>query len=447
MLAAPGAPAAELLVIRDGDMPMPPGIAEVAARAGVTVREVDAAAGVPEEVGYLPAVAYLGDHGAQLFAGDPYDAPAVGRFVDTASRVSITYAPVSYVSKWSPGSIGAGEEIALSAGGIGFPVWVQVEDLRGDVLEHDDQHFAAEVRQPYLFGRMRLFSPYTTAQLGRASWRWRIIPRRSESGAYTLQLAIFSPFDRYNPAWQNDESQITGKWEERAPLHLEAAVTLDREMQRLVSDPSKGRGYREMASRTRIRWEDLGANQRKEVRVERPRHWRVIPDPAIATPVEFRYPYPLSEIFGGATATSGTLTLGAEGALAPAEAHVTVSLAAVRMYQPELDATVQSIAKAVSFPVASFALDSVESPDPNLLWGVPTEFAATGAMTLAGRTATVPVNVRAEPYLTAEGAPRILADATFDVNIKEAFGLEGPDGPEPEKDTLGFRVRLLFAPE
>jgi hypothetical protein len=101
----------------------------------------------------------------------------------------------------------------------------------------------------------------------------------------------------------------------------------------------------------------------------------------------------------------------------------------------------------VDFPVASFVLDSVTSPDPNLMHGVPTEFAAQGALTLAGRTATVPVNVRAELYLTASGAPRILADATFDVNIREAFGLEGPDGPEPERDTLEFRVRLLLAPE
>jgi polyisoprenoid-binding protein YceI len=429
--------AAEMIVIREADMPMPQGIAEAAARAGVTVREVDASAGVPEEVVYLPALAYLGEHGAQLFAGDPYDAAAVGRFIDTASRTSVPPMAREFAVRWPAGN-----------GGGTYPLAVVIDQLRGDVPANSGSRtLAGEISLLMPFLGTRSPEPLRTAQFGRADWHWRIIPRRSRSGAYTLQLAVFSPFDRYNPAWQNGEAPLTGNWDEREALHREAADILDREMRRLVESPGAGCVHRQVERAPVLRWEDLGASPRTGRNLTIPARWAVIADPSIATPVEFRFPHPLSEIFGGAAATSGTLTLGANGLLAPAEATVTVPLSAIRMDRPELDATVQTVAKAVDFPVASFVLDSVTSPDPNLMHGVPTEFAAQGALTLAGRTATVPVNVRAELYLTASGAPRILADATFDVNIREAFGLEGPDGPEPERDTLEFRVRLLLAPE
>ena len=103
--------------------------------------------------------------------------------------------------------------------------------------------------------------------------------------------------------------------------------------------------------------------------------------------------------------------------------------------------------RAGTFPAARFVLDPVEAADVALSPGAPTPFTVTGRFELMGVTVPLSVNAQAEPALDEDGSPWLDVRARFVLRLGAAFGLKGPDGPDPANDTLEFAVRLALRPE
>ena len=54
----------------------------------------------------------------------------------------------------------------------------------------------------------------------------------------------------------------------------------------------------------------------------------------------------------------------------------------------------------------------------------------------------IPLQIEARflPMLNAQNQKEIFVQANFSLNITEDFGIEGPDGPSPNRETLLFNL-------
>ena len=112
-----------------------------------------------------------------------------------------------------------------------------------------------------------------------------------------------------------------------------------------------------------------------------------------------------------------------------------------------LDAEIRlSILRSGAFPDATFVLDRVTGADSPLAAGAPSPFTATGHLEMLGSSTPLTVQAQAEPFLAEDGSPRIAVRASFRIKIDAPFGLEGPEGPEPSRNTLLFDARFLLKP-
>jgi hypothetical protein len=56
------------------------------------------------------------------------------------------------------------------------------------------------------------------------------------------------------------------------------------------------------------------------------------------------------------------------------------------------------------------------------------------------------VTAQMEPVLDENGNARLMVNAAFGLRLKEYFGLDGPDGPQPAADSMQFLLNFLLKP-
>ena len=56
----------------------------------------------------------------------------------------------------------------------------------------------------------------------------------------------------------------------------------------------------------------------------------------------------------------------------------------------------------------------------------------------------IPVDVQLSPVVDDQGTPLLRVSAAFEINIKKHFGINGPDGPAPAKETVQLRLNFLM---
>jgi len=56
------------------------------------------------------------------------------------------------------------------------------------------------------------------------------------------------------------------------------------------------------------------------------------------------------------------------------------------------------------------------------------------------------VRGQVEPLIAEDGQPRLRVHAAFEIRLTDPFGIAGPDGPVPARDTLQFFLDFQLEP-
>ncbi len=422
-----------------------PFLEELAEQQHVELRVVDVAKkGAPAEVGITPLVVFQNHRGRSVYQGRSSNRTRLANFVRTSRVIAQSSEP------WIRNEV---------------PVWqcertslvapLKITELAGVLPgDHDAGAFEADCSRAILSGLER-FKLAKEIRLKRSdrTFYFDFYPYRAESGQFFVSVALFSQFHCKEAIYRSEES-FSGTWEDRAEVLQRAARALESETVRLMRESKIGDAFDCVPSTTAKKtWEELdlalpAAPPVGERGAELPQlktEWRVADADKDAAPrVLFQFPAPLDGTAGEVESVSGKLTLGEGASLSGARGQVVVAVDSISMGFPDLDEAVLSAAMldVDQYPEASFTLEKVLSQEGELEFGGQARTLLQGTFEMKGKPLPIEVTAIWEPIVNQDGKARLLVDGAFSIRLLEPFGIKGPDGPSPQKDTLNFHFAL-----
>lgn len=435
----------------DTDLPQ---IRDVSAKAHVPVRVIDVTEeGAPPEIKTTPVLVYQNFQGRSIFQGRYASGPAVRNFLRTARAVPQ----------------GGEKEVKDSIyrrvdGRAQVMVRPKLTELAGVVPDDfDAREFAIQMDAGVSMG----LSDYGYFRMGDVTversdrvFYYDFYPYRSDDGKLFVSLALFSPFNCIEPVFTRFDEPVSGPWEERAQVFAEAARVLEEAAREVMAGSELGDGFATIAdSVATVSWADLGLTLPERPQgtsavaadVELGTQWVLPPAQEGDAPrVQFHFAAPLDRYAGEASEVSGEFVLGEteDGpSLDGMDGWVEVRTGSVTMGLPALDAAVHGkMLKVETYPTARFELSSMTAEPAVLRFGTSSQAVAQGTFSLL--KVDIPLDVRAqiEPVVGDDGQPRLWVRAQAQLRIGEAFGLEGPDGPSPARDTVVLVLDFEMVP-
>ena len=455
LVASPpaAAPAEALLLFHDGAVPAPAQLAAIeqeASELGVPLSLVDVReSGAPPEVQLVPLLLYQNHRGRSIFQGRHADAGKVSHFVRTARFVP-----------QGNGAIERADVATRQLGRMTLALSVKVTGLGGTLPDgHDAAAFEASAREA-VFARLGElgFQHQASALLDRSDRTFYLdfYPWRGEDGTWWVTPALYSQFHCHEPVFMGLDEAPSAPTLEGA-FAAAAQMLADRvEVVRTTStigDDFNPVGT-EVASTT---LEALGfplppppaagAVAAADVSLDA-REWVVDLAASGGAPIQFQFPAPLDNYTGVARDVEGLLVLAGDGGLAGASASVQVATPSVTMGETGLDDWIHgaNVLAIDDFPAARFVLREFSGDLAPLAFGEPRQLVATGDFSMVGLTTPLSATVELLPVVNEAGEARLETTAQFRVNIRDPFGIDGPDGPEPASSTLEFFVRGALMP-
>ncbi len=424
-------------------------LSQLAQEQGTELRVVDVSTdGAPPEVGITPLLVFQNHRGRSIYQGRSSNRTRIENFVQTASVIHQSDEP------WVRTDIAV-----FTQGRAKVAAPFKITGLAGDLPEdYDANAFAAESEQAIL-SALEHFELRSEVQFGRSdrTFYFDFYPYRNDSGQFFVSVALFSQFHCKEPIYQSDEA-LVGEWSERAAVLARAARSLERQTLRLIRESKLGDGFDCVPEGCVTKsFEELGLElpappegvEGPGQRPELVRNWHVSSAREKAPPrVLFHFPAPLDGTAGRADTVLGHLVLGANNRLEGASGKLVVETNSISLGVDDLDDVVRSKAMldVEQYPQASFSLDGLRSQEGQLAFGEQARTVLFGRFEMKGRTLPIEVSALWEPIVNAAGEPRLLVDGAFSIRLKETFGINGPDGPSPQRDTLLFHFALELVP-
>ncbi len=425
---------------------------EAAYREGARLRVVDAGVGAPAEVGITPLLVYQNYRGRSIYQGRYTDPLRFVQFVRIARQVPQADEPLR-------------RERALVArmGRSRVALQIKVTPLRGAIPEGFRAAELEAAARAAIAAALPRFEAHEIADLGRADRTFYLDfhPYRDEAGDLILSSAVFSQFHCDIPVFTSDDRVSRAAWVERASAFGDAARTAEAAVAAVIASPRTGDGFDPVAEAVALRsWEETGlalpaapeAGATPAPGQSLPREWRFSADGGSSDPaVLYQFAPPLESYAGEARDVRCSLRFDETLALASLRGSVEVATRSVTMGDPELDRTVHGglILNVEHFPKAEFVVEAVE-PAPgspaSLAWGRPAEAILHGSFRMKGVPLPIRVAARLEASVDAAGTPRLDAHGRFEIRLREPFGVNGPEGPYPSRDTVQFFFRFRLGP-
>ncbi|MFQ5415385.1 MAG: YceI family protein [Phycisphaerae bacterium] len=426
-----------------------PKIRKLAQDMHITVDVRDVGRGAPADVAITPLLVFQNHRGRSVYQGRYTDVARVRNFLRTA--------------RFLPH---AGDTVTRR----GAAVWrsgktkivapLKIVPVTGTPPpRYDHNAFVTEATHAIERGFAR-FRVTDRVSVGRADRMFYMdfYPWRADDGTLFLATRIYSQFHCKEPVFSSAGESLTAPWSQRDRLFHRAAASLESAVTRLIATSTIGDGFDPVPHAAPIvDWASLGLalpaapTGRASKPIDRavPRRW-VVGDAGPNAPprVLFRFPAPFDMYAGEAKSIHGRLNLADTGRLEGAAGWFEVDTRSVTMGDPDLDdanrdSTVLNVAR---YPTSRFTIASISADGAPLAYGRRTAAVMKGRFAMKG--VAVPISVRSdfEPVIVETGAPGLDMTASFQISLN-AFGIEGPDGPEPARSTLVFNVHLTLTPD
>jgi len=402
--------------------------------------------GIPLEVEITPSFYYQNYRGRSVYSGRYLTLDRLINFMRTAK-----YSPrqTSYQTKTN---------IPIHAIGkatIATPI--KITALQGTIPSNFDQNeFTEEVNTHIAAGfqHFRLNKQAKLASTDRLFYT-DYYPYLSKEGMLYISTAVYSMFHCHEAVYES-KAPIVGKWEDRATLFKQAAaqqekVVLDQLHNLHYGDAFQAIG-KDIPTKT---WKELGLALPSKKKHERlnfelkslPHHWIFDQGLADGSPlVQFHFGTPVDHYAGEAKQMKMQLHLENKNTLLGAKGHVVVNSNSITMGDEGLDEYILNESlKAGMYPNASYTFTIVQAPKT---WGFlePQHIQLQGEFLLLGKAIKLSAAGTVEVILDQYSLPKLRLNGNFTLPIKQAFGIEGPDGPSPASEELYFQLNFLLKP-
>lgn len=404
--------------------------------------------GAPAEVGITPLLVFQNHRGRSTYQGRTRNLDRIQNFLRTARAVP------QAADSWRRDELPVRR---FERCAVGAPL--KITALSGTLPEgFDAEAFEAEARRAILRG-LRSFSLERDVGFGRSdrSFYLDFYPYRDAAGKLFVSVALFSQFHCKEAIFKSEEP-LSGPYAERAGVFERAARALELEVERQLRESELGDAFDPLGPEIETRtWEelDLALPPRPEgvpqgaATAPLGRRWSVVVPEELDRPIlQFRFPPPLDGTSGEALSLTGELELGEGLDVARASGKVVVDVNSITLGYDDLDEAVlgETMLNAIDFPDASFTLEAMSEVQGRLAYGEQLQARAAGTFRMKGVSIPLAFQTLWEPVVSEDGSPRLLIQGAFTIRLKEAFGISGPDGPLPQKDTLLFDFDWALAP-
>ncbi len=416
---------------------------------GTDFHLVDQAFPLPPEVTSLPAIVFQNGRGRSIFQGRNTDLGKIKHFVMTSRSIPQGSEKLTYENAFveqDGNTIITGNIKITPFTGAGFTA----EELAG---------FNQQAAQGIVAGLTKMNLTETVA-LNRTDRVFYLdfYPYIAEDGSVYISTALFSLFNCHVPVADYRGNPTVGTVEDLAGAFEQAAAQLYEDLRNVQTSSTIGDGFQPVAANTATTtWDSLGlalpenpggtvdlASLTQDVSNG---VWEL--DSEADQLIQFAFPAPLDRYQG--VVKPKLASLNTTGGLQNAAGFAEVETKSISMGESDLDFHVHySVIGISKFATSSFNLTSLGTDKP-LKYGEALQTQATGTLSLVGTELPVTVLVELTPILVGpaddlQANTRLLATASWSMPLNEPFGIEGPDGPAPAKDTLNFFASLTLKP-
>lgn len=431
-----------------------PKIKQFAKENAVSFELHKASEGLPPGITTLPAIVYQNHLGRSVYVGRYNQMDKVINFVRTAKRIPQTkdeHKKELVQRGWT-----------LEDGKAHTELKVKLTDLAGTPPKRFDPVSFAMSSEIDIVAAMKSFAEvqeYEVAPTDRKFYA-NFYPYRSQEGLFYVTTELYSQFHCHEPIYTTLDNPFTGSWKDKDEVLKQAALDMEKQIKFHRKNPDNGDGF-DVAhdSIPQKSWESLGcalpaAPQGMEqfsIPLEIPKRWKVKgPVSPLDPMVAFTFPPPVDNYSGEVKKLDGLLNFSEKGNLTTAKGEFAVNLHSLTMGEPDLDESVKAedMLNVNNYPGATFAFDQLQPVEASeMVYGKMLTAQAKGKFTFLGKTIDKTVNTQITPIVDEAGNPLLQISASFSINILEPFGIEGPDGPEPQKNTVKYMLNFLMEEE
>jgi len=404
----------------------------------------DAAKGVPGSITTTPAIVYQNHLGRSLYAARYTELNTVKNFIRTARSVP-----------QKKGLLPKENTLFYGEGRAKVAAPIKITDLGGDTPKGFDQEVFKSKAIEAINESMTDFRMAGQMNLQRSDRQFYMDfhPYVEKDGKMYLSLALFSQFNCIIPVFRQFETPLIGKLEDFSCLFEKGAKILQEEILRQLKESKIGDAYSPIpVNITMPTWEDLGlslppkpenTNLVNANLTLRTGDWAVAGVIDNQTPlIQFRFAEPLERYAGEVQKMTGKMTVDTNGKISAG--NFTVPVKSLTMGIESFDAKIfKSYLKASRFPNASFVFQDIGTHE-TLAFGQTTQVTIKGLFKLKNKKKVIPVRAQITPIADKDGNAKLSVNASFQLNITDDFGIEGPDGPSPNRKLMEFNMNFLL---
>lgn len=426
-----------------------PDIKAIAEKQSLDFKLKDVNAGHPEMITFTPAIVFQNHLGRSLYIGRYKLLDKIKTFIRTVKRL-----PQKKVDNVKHDVLVWENECAT----IYTPA--KITPLAGEVPDGFDQEkFISDARKALDKG----MDAYTLQHEFNAQRNFRAMymafyPYLSADGKLSISAEMYSQFNCVIPIHKRFENPFEGQWTDWEAVFAEAGKTMQEALKKQLVNVENGDALLPVSRQLEIdSWEAFGlplpaapqgSNAADVSDIRLGRKWKMDGPIAEDVPVvNFAFQAPVDYYAGEVTKLFGNLTLGAGNAITGAVATFGVDLSTLTMGDPSLDHHVADMILLTEHPKAKYIFKKVESVDnPKLAFGSVSQFTVDGTIDFMGKQVPLGVVAQIEPILNEDGKARLQVYCSFNLRLKDNFGIDGPDGPQPAADTMVFLLNFLLKP-
>jgi len=281
-------------------------------------------------------------------------------------------------------------------------------------------------------------------------------PYLSEDNTLSISLEIFSQFSCVEPIYVNFSNPVQGNFSKRKALFTAATQILEKEIARLIDSSKNGDGFNPVSSNTNnISW-DIAAlklppkpkkeGEKTKINFVLGTKWQIEGPIAKGMPMlQFHFKAPVDNYTGEIKELKGQFNLQDDLLLAGMQGKFETTMNTLTMGDESLDASVFEETKTKEFPIASFNITkALPTNKQSLKFNQTNTLNIEGEFSFMGKNIPVLVNAQLEPFINEANQVRLLANASFKINVKNDFNLETPDGPRPNNEIVEIYLNFVL---
>ena len=401
----------------------------------------NAAQGIPGGITTTPAIVYQNHLGRSLYAARYAELNTIRNFIRTARVVP-----------QKKGFLPKEDIFFYKEGRACIAAPVKITELAGKVSKDFDQDLF-KIKALEAIGKEFRVAEQMDLMRSDRQFYMDFHPYLEENGKLYLSLALFSQFNCIVPVFQRFEEPLIGKMDNFTSLFEQGTKILREEIIIQLNNSKIGDAYSPIPVDILMpTWEDLNLPLPKKVENELVTNtnlslhtgdWSTAGVIDEQTPlIQFRFAEPLERYAGEVQKMSGTMTIDENKKIV--SGNFVVPVKSLTMGIESFDAKIfKSYLKASRFPNASFSFLEIGEHEA-LTFGQRSQVTIKGLFKLKNKKKIIPVRAQIRPIVDTDGSAKLSVNASFQLNITDDFGIEGPDGPSPNRKLMEFNMHFLL---